>query len=223
MDKKNRFRAAFDYLKSCGLAHTQKDVAERMSSTSPNVSSAMKGDEKVLTDSFLVRFNSAFNNVFSTEWLLSGDGSMLSKEGAVVFPPVDEEHYTYLLPQSAMAGSLSDFGADGTFPSDCERVVSPIANIDYAITIYGESMMPEYPPGSRAMIKRINPNAFIAWGDVYVLDTVNGTIVKELQPSDSEGMVVCHSLNPSGRFKDFEVSLADVRGIYRVLACVTAK
>ena len=170
-----------------------------------------------------MRFNSAYNNIFSYEWLIQGEGSMLSKEAAIVFPPVDENFYTYLLPQSAIGGSLTGFGADGVFPTDCERVVSPIADVDFAITIYGDSMIPEYPPGSRAMIKRIDPSAYIAWGDVYVLDTVNGTIVKELQPSGSDGRVVCHSLNPSGRYKDFEVSLKDVRGIYRVLACVTAK
>lgn len=223
MNKKERFRAAFDYLRSCGLAHTQKDIAGRMPTTPPNVSSALKGDEKVLTDSFLRRFNNAYNNIFSYEWLIRGEGSMLSKDGSTVFPPVDEEHYTYLLPQTAIGGSLAGFGADGVFPEYCERVISPIADVDFAITIYGDSMMPEYPPGSRAMIKQIDPDAFIAWGNVYVLDTVNGVVVKELQPSEKEGRVVCHSHNPSGRYKDFEVNLEDVRGIYRVLACVTAK
>lgn len=135
----------------------------------------------------------------------------------------EELHYTYLLPQTAHGGSLVGFGADGVFPEYCERVISPIADVDFAITIYGDSMMPEYPPGSRAMIKQIDPDAFIAWGNVYVLDTVNGVVVKELQPSEKEGCVVCHSHNPSGRYKDFEVNLEDVRGIYRVLACVTAK
>ena len=135
----------------------------------------------------------------------------------------EEPHYTYLLPQTAMGGSLVDFGADGVFPEFCERVISPIADVDFAITIYGDSMAPEYPPGARAMIKQIDPDAFIAWGNVYVLDTVNGVVVKELQPSETEGRVVCHSLNPSGRYKDFEVSMSDIRGIYRVLACVTAK
>lgn len=135
----------------------------------------------------------------------------------------DELLYTYLLPQTAHGGSLVGFGDDGVFPENCERVISPIADVDFAITIYGDSMIPEYPPGARAFIKQIDPDAFIAWGNVYVLDTVNGVVVKELQPSGVDGRVVCHSLNPNGRYKDFEVSLTDVRGIYRVLACVTAK
>lgn len=131
--------------------------------------------------------------------------------------------HTFLLPQSAIGGSLVGFGVDGVFPENCEKVISPIADVDFAITIYGDSMTPEYPSGARALIKRVDPDAFIAWGNVFVLDTVNGVVVKELQPSDKEGYVTCHSLNPSGRYKDFDVSLKDVRGIYRVLACITAK
>lgn len=34
-------------------------------------------------------------------------------------------------------------------------------------------MAPEYPSGSRILIKRIDEKAFIEWGRVYVLDTMN--------------------------------------------------
>lgn len=153
------------------------------------------------------------------EWLVNGTGEMINKTTI----SESETYQTFLLPQSAMGGTLTGFGADGVFPENCERVISPIADVDFAITIYGDSMIPEYPPGSRVMVKKIDPDAFIAWGCVYVLDTVNGVVVKELQPSDKKGHIVCHSHNPSGRYKDFNVDLKDVNGIYRVLACVTAK
>jgi phage repressor protein C with HTH and peptisase S24 domain len=220
MDKKERLIKAYDYLREKGLAHTQKDIAEKMKSTQQNVSSALNGKESVLTNNFLARFNNAYDNIFSLGWLLKGEGEMLN--GNPVAKP-EGEHYTFLLPQSAIGGSLVDFGADGVLPDNCERIVSPIADVDFAITIYGDSMTPEYPQGSTILIKEINPDAFIVWGNVYVLDTCNGVIVKELQPSEKEGTITCHSQNPNGRYKDFEVSLADVRGIYRVLACVTAK
>jgi len=157
------------------------------------------------------------------EWLIQGTGDMLITNIINKDKEPSDVYYTYLLPQSAMGGSLVGFGADGVFPENCELVISPIAGVDFAITIYGDSMIPEYQPGSRVLVKRIDPNAFIAWGNVYVLDTINGLIVKELQPSDSDGRIICHSHNPSGRYKDFDVHIKDIRGIYRVLACVTAK
>lgn len=50
MSKQERLKTAFQYLKSIGAVHTQKDVAEAMGASEPNVSSAFKGVEKVLTD-----------------------------------------------------------------------------------------------------------------------------------------------------------------------------
>ena len=159
------------------------------------------------------------------EWLLTGEGEMLSDGHKVEQVSVvdDRAYYTYLLPMSAAGGSLSGFPAEGAKMEDCEKVVSPIADVDFAITVYGDSMYPDYPSGARILIKKIDPSVYIAWGNVFVLDTANGVIVKELQPSEHEGKLLCHSLNPNGKYKDFEVSLQDINGMYRVLACVTMK
>lgn len=77
MDRKQRFNDAFSYLKGKGMLHTQKDLADKMKSTSPNISSALKGVETVLTDNFLRRFNAAYDNIFNEDWLLCGEGEML--------------------------------------------------------------------------------------------------------------------------------------------------
>lgn len=78
MKKKERINQAFSYLKDNGLVHTQRDLAEKMGATAPNVSSALKGVDNVLTDNFLLRFNNAFGGIFNDNWLLTGEGSMLS-------------------------------------------------------------------------------------------------------------------------------------------------
>ena len=77
MTKKDRINKAYNYLKNIGVIHTQKDMAEKMEATAPNVSSALKGVDTVLTDKFLYRFNEAFDNIFNDEWLIKGDGDML--------------------------------------------------------------------------------------------------------------------------------------------------
>lgn len=71
---------------------------------------------------------------------------------------------TYLLPMSAMGGTLTGFAAPGAMLQNCEAIISPIEDVDFAITVYGDSMAPEYPSGSRILIKKINPNIFIDWG-----------------------------------------------------------
>lgn len=130
---------------------------------------------------------------------------------------------TYLLPLSAMGGPLSGFAADSVTLANCEKIVSPIEDVDFAITIYGESMYPKYPSGARLLIKKINPDIFIDWGKAYVLDTSNGVIVKEVRMSDREGCIACHSINPDPKFRPFDVPLSEVYGMYRVLMSLSAE
>lgn len=74
-----RLHKGFEYLRNIGMVHTQADVAKAMGASRPNVSSALKGDEKVLTDKFLKRFANAFD-VLSQDWLLTGEGPMLTSD-----------------------------------------------------------------------------------------------------------------------------------------------
>ena len=164
----------------------------------------------------------------SAEWLLNGEGDMLTQKKEApktssADTPKKHGYITYLLPMSAMGGSLTGFAEPGVLLQNCEAVVSPIENVDFAITVYGDSMAPEYPSGSRILIKKINPNLFIDWGKVYVLDTPNGVIVKEVHESNREGYVSCHSINPDPKFKPFDVLMDEVFGMYRVLMCLSAK
>jgi len=91
MDKKERFVMAYNYLKSKGSIHCQRDLSKCMGAAEGNVSRALKGDPKVLTDSFLVRFNTAFDYIFSMEWLANGDGEMLLKDLATPSPQQQPE------------------------------------------------------------------------------------------------------------------------------------
>ena len=77
MDKTERFNKAFAFLKYEGVIKTQDDVARIMGASRPNVSSALKGRETVLTDNFIIRFANAFKQI-SLPWLLNGEGTMLA-------------------------------------------------------------------------------------------------------------------------------------------------
>lgn len=168
------------------------------------------------------------------DWLRSGHGSMLNngESEETLYTPKEEHSQTtesedtaklvLLLPVSAQGGSLNDFVVS-VKESDCEKVVSPIRGVDFAMTVSGDSMSPEYPNGSRIFIKKINERAFIEWGKVYVLDTCNGTVIKILVPSDKEGYVKCVSINTDPIFAPFEVALEDIYGVYKVLLCMSVK
>ena len=158
----------------------------------------------------------------NADWLLTGDGDMTEASTYDnLLDNAEQALYTVpLLPISAQGGALNEFVAS-VKDSDCERIISPISGVDFAITVSGDSMAPEYPSGSQILIKRINERAFIDWGKTYVLDTCNGTVIKNLYPSENKGKVTCKSINPS--YPSFDISLTDIYGIYRVLMCMSVK
>lgn len=158
----------------------------------------------------------------NTGWLLTGEGEMLKGQTYYGGEDFEEPTYVPLLPISAQGGSLNDFVVS-VKDSDCERVISPIRGADFAMTVAGDSMAPEYPSGSQILIKKINERAFIDWGKVYVLDTCNGSVIKRIFPADDKdpGKVKCVSINPD--YPPFEVSFADIYGIYRVLLSMSIK
>lgn len=200
---------------------TPTAFAKQIGVASSNFSRMMAG-EQTITDKTLYKVVGAFGDV-SFDWLRDGKGEML-KAAVTNQPNEEEKFYTYLLPVAAIGGELSGFDCDSVMPRDCERVISPVADVDFAMPVIGDSMEPEYPSGARVMVKRVDPGDFIAWGNVYVLDTTNGPLIKEVQPSDKgDAFVLCRSHNPSGRYKPFDVPLASVRAMYRVVACVSLK
>ena len=87
-------------------------------------------------------------------WLLTGQGEMLSygQDTESISNKVQEptSHYgrkelnegngftTYLLPMSAMGGTLTGFAAPGAMLQNCEAIISPIEDVDFAITVYGD-------------------------------------------------------------------------------------
>lgn len=160
---------------------------------------------------------SAFPDI-NPDWLLTGSGEMYTDRPSTT--DNKDAQLVPLLPVAAQGGTLNDFVVS-VKASECEKIISPIRDVDYAMSISGDSMSPEYPSGAHILIKKINEKAFIDWGRVYVLDTCNGTVIKQLFPSDNPDTLLCKSINPN--YPPFEVSFADIYGVYRVLMCMSLK
>nr|WP_288210465.1 XRE family transcriptional regulator [uncultured Dysgonomonas sp.] len=133
-----------------------------------------------------------------------------------------DKYLVPLLPISAQGGRLNDF-IKSVKQEDCEKIISPVKDATFAISISGDSMAPEYPSGSQVLIKKIDEKAFIEWGRVYVLDTCNGIVVKRVIPSEKEGYIKCVSDNNALIYAPFDVSMNDMFGIYRVMLCMSSK
>lgn len=91
-DKGKRLSDAIEYLKNQGVINNLEDVAVRVDRSKNNISSAINGDKRYLSDKFLKHFNACFKNIFSPDWLLRGIGNMF--DGCGCTPPENPSLYS---------------------------------------------------------------------------------------------------------------------------------
>ena len=181
--------------------------------------------------------SSAILNAFpelSKIWLLTGEGSMLVNNSANNFvnpsnisapapSPSSTEEETKrvpLIPFEAQGGQLDGFARNGVTLAQCETVPTPFKGAQFAISVRGQSMSPAYPSGCVLFISK-NIADWVEWGKVYVLDTENGVIVKQLAPSSlGNDFVCCKSFNDAPEFAPFDVPKSTIFGIYRVVGAL---
>lgn len=165
---------------------------------------------------------SAFPEI-NENWLLTGEGEMLKTEATMV-PPAPQTRRTGdievnivpLIPVEAFAGPIRNVLAQGIADSECRHVPAPMPGAELAIPVSGDSMEPTIKDGAILYLARINERAFIPWGNVMVLDTENGALVKLVYPSGSDpDAVEARSINPD--YPPFDVPKDSIYGIYRVL------
>jgi SOS-response transcriptional repressor LexA len=220
--KIKKLNEAYEHLRSLGKIHTKTTFADEIKFNPKNISSAFNGNERYLTDGLFKKIHEKYPDIFNIDYFLYDKGEMLITDMSQKIDIAEKIIHVPLLPISAQGGSLNDFIVS-VKETDCEKIVSPIRGADFAVTVSGDSMAPEYPSGSQVLIKKINEKSFIDWGRTYVLDTCNGIVIKILVPSEKKGCVRCLSINKDERYAPFDIALDNINGIYRVLLCMSVK
>lgn len=150
------------------------------------------------------------------DWLLYGEGEMLTTDRTDPKELLHSAGYLVpLLPVNAFAGNISAW-SETILDRDCEKVVSPIVGVDFAIRISGDSMEPEFKDASLILIKKIDDNSFIAWGHPMIIDTTNGVFFKNVYPSaQGDKFIEARSINP--KYPPLTIPLESVYGLYRLV------
>ena len=207
------------------LGYSQDQLSKMLDVSQPYLSALLSG-KKAFGKGTAEKWQQMFG--FSAGWLLTGEGEMLIGDGSKMplSPPFSniEEIKSFevpLLPLDAIGGRLDGFAPNGVTISQCETITSPFKNAALAIRVKGQSMSPIYPSGCMLFIVK-NNGGWLDWGKVYVLDTDNGVIVKQLSPSQKgENFICCISFNNSPQYAPFDIPRASIYGIYRVLGAMT--
>ena len=73
-----RFTQVYRYLQLSRGIKTQTDLANAIGSNRSVISSALRGDKAYCKVGLLHRINAAFGNIFSVNWINTGEGEMLA-------------------------------------------------------------------------------------------------------------------------------------------------
>lgn len=124
-----------------------------------------------------------------------------------------------LIPVEAMAG----WGA-GDVPVmeyDLQRYKVPEfseLNVDFMIRVKGSSMYPKYNSGDIVACKKLPLDTFFQWNKVYVLDTIQGAMIKRIKQSEVENAIQCVSDNKT--YDPFDLDLSEVHALALVVGVI---
>lgn len=154
------------------------------------------------------------------DWLLLGKGEML-KNNCTSEVDIEEKQCAFLplIPLRTAAGFL----CGEVNLVDCEQYTIPFfykIGADFLIEVIGDSMMPKFQNGDIVACKKLIDNTHIQWGHVYVIDSSIGIIMKVVNKSSNNDIVMCHSFNEN--YADFELELTAIRSLAMVVGTMSS-
>lgn len=150
-------------------------------------------------------------------WLLTGEGEMLKQPDTTT--TAGQKQTLPLIPVNAMAGALTG-QADPIMLYDCEQYIIPVFHgAEFLIRVQGDSMMPKYMPGDLVACRRVPMNhLWFQWGKDYVIDTIQGALIKRIEQSDKDGCLLIVSENE--KYKPFILPADEINGIAIVVGTI---
>ena len=211
-----RFVKCAEYLIETRKLRNQAELVRLLGLSKGYVSQLMSGKREpseTIVSNLCARFPE-----LNAQWIMTGAGEMTQDVGLRPVEEFIEPNTVPMLPIFAQAGHLTEW-SEGIEEAKCERVISPVKDIDMAIHIYGESMSPDIPNGAVCYVRRVTGKV-IDYGRAYILDTVDGPVVKYLMPGSDDEHIRCQSANQDPKFAPYEVEKSDILGMYRVVMCM---
>ena len=201
-----RLLQAIEYLKDNGKARNHEEIAEMSNTSRPNVSSAISGNPRYITEPFFKRFSSAYSDYISEEWLLTGEGEMKVPDKSL------KPHYD----AKASAGFMDSI-SEGKMSAEFRSMTPGMKNYDFSFDVTGDSMMPTIEDGDVLMCRKAldRPNPPI--GKICVVDTKDGVVVKVIKNVNEE-TITLHSLNPA--YRDYEIDHNSILDVAEVVGLV---
>ena len=105
-ERQKRLKEVYEHLRKFYGIHTQSDFANALRKSRNSITLALNGDEKYLTDKLFKNIFEAFPGVFDLNYLLTGEGSLLTTEEEVHNEDLEKLYNPQPIDQSSLVNAL---------------------------------------------------------------------------------------------------------------------
>lgn len=91
LERQKRLNEVYEHLHNHFGVHTKGDFADKVKYARAYISSALNGNEKYLTDKLFTQICNAYKGVFNLEYLLTGQGELLTAEEQVKSEEIEQQ------------------------------------------------------------------------------------------------------------------------------------
>lgn len=197
---------------------TQKQIASFLGVGQPFVSQMESGKDR-MPDEYVSRLIDEFGEIDDAD-VKGMDNSHPSIDSGKVIPYYDAE---------VAAGTQYGMEMTPAAPAGWIEIGGILKDSEFAMRVYGNSMVPNYPAGCVIGLRRYTEN-FIEPGTVYVIETAENRFLKRLYYNDDKTAFSCisdnHMKHESGPregkyfYPEFEIPLEDVKKLFRVTGVI---
>ncbi len=203
-----------------GYAKNQKELAKKLGYTESSFSQILNGH--VNFPNTLKHKLKELDNSININWLITGEGPMTIEE----MPNQPQDRDIILVPVLNL-DSRGGFNFNAIVDAP-EYIVSYMPfnkavamDGDFVLTVYGDSMAPRYPSGSRILVRPIPMwQEYIEFGTPHVLDLMDERrLLKIIDKGSDKSHFLLRSLNPE--YQANEINKSIIRRVFRVLASIS--
>lgn len=213
------WQRVIDVLAYSGLSKSA--FAKKINMEQTTVNNQLIGKRSVSID-LVTNILKCFDQI-SSDWLLTGEGSMLKLEYTLPQTP-ENNTLGYKLVPLLNLDAVGGIHSPNIVTGDREYAdqLIPFTDAqegDVALTVSGESMSPTCPPGSRVLIRQVPQwREYFGYGNIFVLLLTDGRrILKEVQryPEDSKNYILCKSHND--KYPEEELPKNMIASVWKVI------